>query len=288
MAAQASRYLLQMRAAHSKYSKLYEANKRLSTSLIITTYNRKDVLSVVLSSVLTQSELPDEVIIADDGSGDDTREMIEAFQQRFPVPLLHCWHEDRGFRGAAIRNKAIAASTGEYTILIDGDMLLHKDFVRGHKRAAAKGWFLQGSRVWLSPKAVDEIVRSADPTLIPPIHQFGNPLNSFSSDFLSRWFSRPANHLTGTKSCNMSFWREDCFRVNGFNEEFTGWGREDSEFAARLMNSGTRRRNLRFGGVAYHLSHPQESRAELSQNESLLQKTIDDRLIYCRKGLIKD
>jgi glycosyltransferase involved in cell wall biosynthesis len=274
--------------AFYKYLKLYEANKRLSTSLVITTYNRKDVLSVVLSSVLLQSELPDEVIIADDGSGEDTREMIKAFRQKFPIPLIHCWHDDNGFRGAAIRNKAIAASSGEYTILIDGDMLLHKDFVKGHKLAAVKGWFLQGSRVWLAPKDVDAIVRSADPADLPPIFNLGNPLNSLSSRFLSRWFSRPADHLTGTKSCNMSFWREDCFRVNGFNEEFTGWGREDSEFAARLMNSGVRRRNLRFGGVAYHLSHPQESRAELSQNENLLQKTIDDRLIYCRNGLVKE
>jgi hypothetical protein len=168
---------------------------------------------------------------------------------------------------------------------MDGYMILHTDFVRQHKAAARKGWFVQGSRVWLGSEDVDKSIR--EDSGMPPLLRRRNILNSISSKTLSRLFSRRSRSLEGIKSCNMAFWRYDCFAVNGFNEDFTGWGREDSEFAVRLMNRGIKRRNLRFGGVAYHLSHPQESRAQLAVNEMILERAIRERLDYCSNGLVK-
>ena len=109
----------------------------ISTSLIISTYNRSDALELCVKSVLRQSLLPDEIIIADDGSKAASSE----------VTIIHVWHEDLGFRLASIRNKAIAKASKEYIIQIDGDIVLHKDFVKDHVHFAKKGSFVTGSRV---------------------------------------------------------------------------------------------------------------------------------------------
>ena len=122
----------------------------MTCSLVITTYNWPEALKLVLKSILIQSELPEEVIIADDGSKDDTKKLIESFQSFFPVPLIHSWQEDDGFRAAASRNKAISKVNSEYIVLIDGDMILHKDFIKDHKKNALSGYFIQGGRVLLS------------------------------------------------------------------------------------------------------------------------------------------
>ena len=103
---------------------------KISTSLIISTYNRSDALELCVKSVLRQSLLPDEIIIADDGSKEETGELIHQLATTSVVPIIHVWHEDLGFRLATIRNKAIVKATKEYIIQIDGDIVLHKDFVK--------------------------------------------------------------------------------------------------------------------------------------------------------------
>jgi glycosyltransferase involved in cell wall biosynthesis len=274
--------------AFYKYAKLAEENQLLSTSLVVTTYNRPEALDVVLMSVSQQSELPDEVIIADDGSTDETRLLIEEHQKDFPVPLVHCWLPDEGFRLARIRNKAVSVASGEYIVIVDGDMLLHRDFIKGHKRAALKGQFVQGSRVWLSIDDAAELIKSRDMRSIPSITRLGNGIQSIESPLLSKIFSRSTHQLEGVKGCNIAFWKDDCVRVNGFNEDFQTWGREDSEFAARLMNAGVKRLNLRFAGVAYHLSHKEAERTDISLNDRILERTITEGLKYCENGIAKD
>ena len=115
-------------------------------SLIITTYNWKEALELVLLSALSQSISPDEIIIADDGSRDDTKQLIENYIKKSDIPIIHSWQEDNGFRAAQSRNKAISKSSYEYIILIDGDIILEQNFIRDHKRFAKKGFFSQGGR----------------------------------------------------------------------------------------------------------------------------------------------
>ncbi|MEF1211136.1 glycosyltransferase [Vibrio alginolyticus] len=119
----------------------------MKTTLIITTYNWKEALKAVLESVKRQTVLPDEVIVADDGSRDDTKAMIDQLRDGFPVPLIHSWHEDNGFQLSMSRNRAIAKASGDYLIMIDGDMVLSQTFIESHKQVAKPNWFVQGGRV---------------------------------------------------------------------------------------------------------------------------------------------
>ena len=118
----------------------------MKTSLIISTYNRPDALALCLESVKRQTLLPDEVIVGDDGSRDETKQLIERFQKDFPVPLIHVWQEDDGFRLAMCRNKCIAKAKHEYIIQVDGDVILHTRFVGDHVASAQRGCYIKGGR----------------------------------------------------------------------------------------------------------------------------------------------
>ncbi len=153
----------------------------MKTTLIITTYNWKEALKAVLESVKRQTVLPDEVIVADDGSREDTKAMVDQLRDGFPVPLIHSWHEDNGFQLSMSRNRAIAKASGDYLIMIDGDMVLSQTFIESHKQVAKPNWFVQGGRVLTDEscsKAIMEnglvllssakafaIVKTASPTL---------------------------------------------------------------------------------------------------------------------------
>lgn len=273
--------------AFYKYLKLHEANRRMTTSLIISTYNWPQALEVVLKSVARQQELPTEVIIADDGSKEETRALIERFQADFPVPLRHCWHEDTGFRLAAIRNKAMAMATGDYILSIDGDMVLHPAFVKSHQRMARHNTFLQGKRVLLQPEITAQILQSKEWHITPFSKGIVNRFNAVSSGVLASLFSKKRPDIKAIRGCNMAFWRADVLKVNGFNEDITGWGREDSEFAIRLLNAGVQRRNLPFGGVGYHLYHPENARTSLPENDKILADAITQKATWCENGISK-
>ncbi len=270
-----------------KYTKLWERNKELRTSLIITTYNRSDALELVLLSVMKQDSLPDEVIIADDGSGEETRELIERYQVLFPVPLKHCWHDDLGFRLSAIRNKAIAMAKEEYIIMIDGDMVLPSGFVADHKRHAWKGRFIQGSRVLLLKERTARMLARKEFSVSFFDGGISNRFNAMKNRLLSRIFSYYRSGHTRVRGANLSFWRSDVLAVNGFNEDFAGWGREDSEFAVRMNNAGIRRKHIKFEGAGFHLYHPEHSRKQLPVNDAILARTIELGLQRCENGIYK-
>ncbi|MCC8153459.1 MAG: glycosyltransferase [Tannerellaceae bacterium] len=113
----------------------------IRTSLIVSTYNRPEALNLCLKSIARQKVLPNEVVIGDDGSKEETRLLIEKFQKDFPVPIKHIWHEDKGFRLAMSRNKAVANCDYEYILEIDGDLILHPLYVSDHLYFAQKSFF---------------------------------------------------------------------------------------------------------------------------------------------------
>lgn len=261
--------------------------KEFSVSLVVTTYNWKDALEMVLRSIIQQKTLPNEVIIADDGSRNDTKLLIESYQKNFPVPLIHCWHEDKGFRAAAIRNKAIHTAKGEYIILTDGDIVLGKSFIQDHKRIAQTNYLIQGSRVLLSENTTKKYIADKNIRFSFFTKGIKNHLNTLSIPILSFLFSQNRGGHTNVRSCNMACWKKDIVKVNGFNEDFVGWGREDSEFVIRMYNAGLKRKNLKFGGVAFHLYHPENSRALLDKNNDLMNKSMEEKISYCPNGLNK-
>ena len=132
----------------------------MKTSLLISTYNWPEALELVLLSANNQSEQPDEILIADDGSSEETKNLIENFQKKLIVPIHHFWHEDTGFRKAIILNKAIAAAKGDYIIQVDGDCIMHKDFVRDHKALAQPNVYLFGSRVNIQEEFLPKLFAS--------------------------------------------------------------------------------------------------------------------------------
>ena len=255
-------------------------------SLIITTYNWKEALRLSLNSCLAQTRLPDEIVVADDGSRDDTRDLVESMAAQSPVPILHSWQADRGFRLAKSRNKAIAKASGKYIILIDGDIILDPHFVADHCEFAQPGYFVQGTRVLLN-KAYSAKVLADGQLAVPLLFACGveNKKNCLRSRVLARLCSFRSSRLPGIKTCNFAFWREDALKINGFNEQFVGWGREDSEFTARLLNAGIRRQNVKFYALGYHLYHPINTRERLSINDGILRQTIEQKCTWCELGI---
>jgi glycosyltransferase involved in cell wall biosynthesis len=257
----------------------------MRTSLIITTYNWQEALELSLLSAFKQSQLPGEIIIADDGSDNATCETVERLAKQSPIPLIHSWQQDKGFRAARSRNKAIAKATGDYLILIEGDIIMERHFIADHILAAKAGFFIQGTRVILNEQMTQRALQQKEIEFCAWTPGIENRKNCLRSSLLSKFFSFSSKSLSGIKTCNFAFWKKDAEAVNGFNEEFLGWGREDSEFTARLLNNGIRRQNLRFKALAYHLHHPVNSRQSLAINDAILAHTCDQHLTWCDKGL---
>lgn len=257
----------------------------MQISLIITTYNWPDSLELVLKSVESQTFLPYEVVIADDGSGNDTRKLINKFQEKSKLKIIHSWQKDFGFRVSKSRNKAILRSKGEYIILVDGDMILHHDFVKDHVLNSQKGYFVQGTRVLLSKNKTTKIMSQKKINLTFFTLGLKNRKNAIHSKFLSLIFKKINSHIRGIRSCNMGFYRDDFFNINGFNNDFEGWGREDSELAIRFINSGILRKNIRFNAIQFHLWHNENLRESLERNNLILEGAISNSSKWCKNGI---
>lgn len=255
------------------------------TSLVIATYNWPAALSVVLASVRAQREHPGEVVIADDGSRDDTRALIAREAATFPVPLHHVWHEDAGFRLGMIRNKAMSRARGAYLLQLDGDMVLHPEFVASHVAFARAGQYVQGSRVMLDAAQTTAALAAGRVTAHAWSPGVRNRINALHAPVLAALVRGPTDPLRRTRGCNMAFWRDDIVRVNGYNEAIEGWGREDSELAARLQNAGVRRRNLKFAAVAWHLHHTVRAQDALDRNHAAYERAVRERLTRCERGI---
>ena len=257
----------------------------MKLTLIITTYNWPDALLLVLNSVKNQTILPYEVVIADDGSDQATIDLISSFKQDSNLNIIHSWQEDIGFRVARSRNNAIFKSSGDYIVLIDGDVILHPKFLQDHIANAEIGYFVQGSRALLSKEQTNYFIDGI--YIYISLFSVGlkNRKNSIHSGLLSKIFSKKRNHLRGIKSCNMAFYKQDCIDINGFNNEFEGWGREDTEFVVRMLNLGINRKTLRFNAIQCHLWHPLSSKKPLRKNDLLLKLTIENNLKFCENGI---
>lgn len=257
----------------------------MRTALLIATYNWPEALELVLRSLLRQSQMPHEILIADDGSGEQTRDVIERYRERLSVPLQHIWHEDKGFRKAAILNKAIARATSEYIIQVDGDCFLHPDFIKDHLKEAEEGMYLYGTRVRIKESRVPEVLDKG----ILDVNFFSSGLKkrprSIRVPFVSRYFSPQATISKKFRGCNTSFFRKDCIAVNGYNEALEGWGREDSELMIRMHYSGLLGKRLKFKAIVYHLDHHEKPKDQLENNDRIEQTTIAQKRKWCEKGI---
>lgn len=258
-----------------------------SVSLIISTYNWPDALELCLQSVQQQRLLPDEVIIADDGSSKETGQVIERIKKRLLSPLHHIWQADDGFRLGMIRNKAIAAASSDYLIQVDGDLVLHPNFVHDHVHAAKKGHFIGGSRVLLGESYSKEVIKKRQLNFSFFQKGINNRANAIHFPAVAKLLGslKKTNGLYNLRGCNMSFWKEDIVSVNGYNEQISGWGREDTELVIRLYNKGIKRLFFKLQGIVYHLYHQEYDRSTLVQNDKVVQSTLTQKLTWCDIGI---
>jgi glycosyltransferase involved in cell wall biosynthesis len=253
-------------------------------SVIVTTYNRPDALTAVIEACFAQDDPHFDIIIADDGSTNNTRDCVEALRARAPVPLLHVWQPDEGFRAARVRNLGTLAASGDYVIFLDGDCIPERNFVSQHRKLARPGFLVSGSRVLLSERYTRTLLdRRIDLHRLGVIDRLRLRLAGDFNKFLQTVLVLPdAGRVRRKfswrriKSCNLAVWRTDLDRVNGFDESFTGWGHEDSDLVVRLFNAGVLRKDGAFATEVYHLWHRENQRdQETSNRKTVLQRAAD-------------
>jgi glycosyltransferase involved in cell wall biosynthesis len=257
----------------------------MRVALIVTTYERPDALARVLASVAGQSRPPDEVGIADDGSGPETAAVVRDHAARAAWPVHHAWQRHEGFRVAQARNAAVARTSADYLVLIDGDMVLDRDFLADHAAAARPGCWVQGCRLALSAAASASVLAGDEPSTHRPALDWRHRVQAVRRPAAARRLCSLAPALLAVKACNQGVWRCDFVAVNGYDEEFVGWGAEDKDLAARLANAGVRRRGLLFAALAWHLWHSPAARDAAARNAARYAAARATGRVRCKTGL---
>lgn len=255
------------------------------STVVLSTYNWKEALELVLISLLRQTVQPSEIIIADDGSTDDTRQLIDQIRTTTKIPIIHVWHEDVGNRKSMVMNKAIAKATTAYILCMDGDVIAHPMWVEDHLSMAEKGMYLYGSRVNIQASLLDSLFKNKKVNFnffSPGIKKRARTIHS---RFLAKREKPHTNYSSKMRGCNFSFWKEDFIRVNGYNEDFTGWGREDSDLAYRFHHAGLRAKRLKFCAIVYHIYHSEQSKEFFQKNNELQENTIREKISVIKKGI---
>ncbi len=279
---------------HNAGSRL-QLSRRVKISVIFTTYNSPRWLEKVLWGFANQTDSDFEVIVADDGSGPETRAVIEAASAQGQLRLRHVWHEDHGFQKCQILNRAILAATGDYLILTDGDCIPRQDFVSQHRTAARPGCFLSGGYFKLALAVSQAIIpedvhaqRCFDPAWL---RAQGMPISlKFLKLMAAGLMARALNRLTPTKATwnghNASCWKSDAMLVNGFDERLQ-YGGLDREFGERLVNAGIQPQQLRYSAITVHLDHPRsyESAAGWAHNQVIRAAVRLEKLVVTPAGI---
>jgi len=242
-----------------------------TVSLIITTYNRPDALELVLKSVRHQNYPTDQVVLADDGSTRETKDVVERWGKW--LPITHVWGVDNGFRAARIRNLALLKTFGEYIIMIDGDCVIPPDFISNHLGLAKEKRIVAGSRYLYSKEFTEGLLKHPEgkrPTLLFGDKKFRTlPLGPIRDFWSQSWGI--------VRTCNLGLWRKDAFAVGGFDERYTGWGSEDTDFVVRLLRAGVKIRSGRYSVCVGHLHHSERERDRLVENKRLLDEVIEQK-----------
>jgi glycosyltransferase involved in cell wall biosynthesis len=232
-------------------------------ALIVSTYNQPDHLDRCLFALKRQTLADFELLLADDGSDERTRRVIDKYSGAFSHPVRHLWQKDKGFRKTRILNKAIAATRAEYLVFMDGDCLAHADFVKEHVTGAKPGCYLNGSMIRLTAQLTGRIdhdaIAGGDAFESAWLTRHGRGWNRrylrFTLGYRVRcWLNRHSRTKLYWLGANSSCYREDALAVNGFDNRFT-YGFEDGDFGNRLENHGLVPTTVRWTANVLHLFH---------------------------------
>jgi glycosyltransferase involved in cell wall biosynthesis len=267
----------------------------LKASVIISTYNQPKWLELVLQSYAIQTVKYFEIIIADDGSDERTKLIIDAFTLTTDLNVVHVWQQDKGFQKTKILNKAIVASQADYLIFTDGDCIARKDFVETHLKLRRPNRALSGGYFKLTEALSNQISRAiiTNQTCFDSdwLISEGQP-KSFKLNKLTKsvFKAKVLNALTTTKATfdgmNVSCWKNDIVAVNGFDERMQ-YGAEDREVGERMMNNGVKFLQVRYSCICIHLYHDRPYKNEDAQalNKKIRLETKQNKTIRTNFGL---
>jgi len=266
-------------------------------TVIVSTYNNPEWLEKVLWGYSAQDYPDFEMIVADDGSTDETRQCIDMIRANTGLELNHVWHEDLGFRKTIILNRAVTEARTDYILFTDGDCVPRRDFISVHSRFAKPGFFLSGGYfrlpLELSCSISREDITSGRAFNARWLYSHGVTKNPRLVKFiLPDWGARFCNRFTTTlptfKGCNASCWKADILKVNGFDERMQ-WGGEDREFGERLMNAGIRPRQIRYSAACVHLDHKRDYIPDTSDiNATIRSETFKNKSKWTPYGIVKE
>lgn len=228
-----------------------------------------------------------EVVVADDGSRQETRAVIDRLRGEASVPLLHAWQPDAGFRVAQARNTALLQASGDYVVFIDGDCLVLPDFVDTHARLAEPGCFVAGARCFIKRRQTEAMLLQPERWCHPRRLSWffralragaNRPFQLLSLPFNLRRHRHP-DQWQKVQTCNMGVWRSDIDRIDGFDAAYVGHGLEDSDFALRLLRSGVKRKSGRFASVVLHMWHARPGAVASPNGERFADLLNSDRFL---------
>ncbi|MBO0341665.1 MAG: glycosyltransferase family 2 protein [Bacteroidota bacterium] len=266
-------------------------------SVIVSTYNAEEWLKKVLWGFNCQVFKDFEVVVADDGSGPKTKELLEEMSKKVFYPIVHVWQEDDGFQKSRILNKAVEACNAEYIIMTDGDCIPREDFVEVHYINKEPGYFISGG-YYMLPMNISKMITLED---IEKQHCFnihwlkekGIP-KTFKNNKLTAngIVSKLLNRFTPTNASwnghNSSGWKKDILNVNGFDERMQ-YGGQDRELGERLFNFGIKSKQLRYSAVCVHLDHKRgyKTPESIAKNQAIRKETRSNKLVWTHYGITK-
>lgn len=270
-------------------------------SMICSTYNSPKVLEIILASISQQTFQDFELIIADDGSQNETKELIESFTSTVKFPVKHCWHEDQGFRKSKIHNEAIRQATGDLLVFTDGDCILAPNFLTNHfsiyEKYKNQKFVLMGRRVELGREYTSRVTKDNFTKLLFSPFNFSLFISEFKGDsqkVLRKYWVKnkllrkvlKADGVVDLLGCNFSLKKSVMLEINGFNESFEGFGSEDYDIFLRLKNIGCELIGKKYFAVQYHLYH---KRLEVNpENVEYYEKKLkDNNYKWAENGLTK-
>jgi len=269
----------------------------MKLSVIVSTYNQPEWLEKVLHGYLLQSFTSFELLVADDGSDERTKAVIEDFKSFSSFPIKHIWHEDNGYQRQTILNISLLAAENEYIVMTDGDCIPRSDFLNIHTSHASKGNFLSGGYcklpMDLSRHLTLEDIETGRAFDSSYLRQHG--LKEFSPRFklgIPLALAPVIDGITPTKAtwnnCNASGWKEDLIAVNGFNEDMQ-YGGADRELGERLANYGVTGLQIRHQAIVLHLDHKRgyKTPETMKKNRTIRDQVIDTKSVWCPNGIFK-
>lgn len=266
-------------------------------SVIVSTYNSEKWLEKVLWGFNCQLFRDFEVVIADDGSGPATKDLIDRMREEVFYDIVHVWQQDDGFQKSRILNKAIKACRAEYIIMTDGDCIPRNDFVQVHHINKEEGYFISGG-YYMLPMNISQMISKEDIESqrcfdIHWLMSLGIPKTFKNNKLTARGFiSKLLNTLTPTNASwnghNSSGWKKDILNVNGFDERMQ-YGGQDRELGERLVNFGIKSKQLRYSAVCVHLDHKRgyKTPESIAKNASIRRETRKQKVVWTHYGITR-